>query len=302
MNLQELKTSIEGRAFKPSPIVLVDENKFISLQYIEEIRNNICPNIIYIESLDELSESEDIFSSPTKNFNDDFVVLITELVDFSDKLVYNNNVLVVTKKISKSSKDYYKDIIIEVPELLDWQIKDLAYSMGRGINSKYLDKLLSICGKDIYRLYNELLKIKIFNEKDRQFIFQDMCKDGALSDISNSTIFNFTNAIMKRDISDITSIYEEIDTIDINEFGLLTILYNNFLNVVNIQLGINPTAEKLGMKPNQFNAIRYNCGKYTNAQLISILKFLTEIDCKIKKGELDTKSLIDYMIVTILSI
>jgi DNA polymerase III delta subunit len=106
---------------------------------------------------------------------------------------------------------------------------------------------------------------------------------------------------LKKDIPSLKIIYEEIDNIDINDFGLLTILYNNFLNVINIQLGINPTAESLGMKHGQFNAIKYNCGYYSVSQLVNISRLLTDMDRKVKSGEFPTSIMRDYLILSVLS-
>ena len=71
--------------------------------------------------------------------------------------------------------------------------------------------------------------------------------------------------------------------------------------MINIQLGINPTAESLSMKPGQFNAIRHSCGYYSGNQLVNIFKLLTDMDRKIKVGEFPTNIMRDYLILSILS-
>ena len=97
-------------------------------------------------------------------------------------------------------------------------------------------------------------------------------------------------------------IYKEIDKIDIEPIGLVTVLLNNFRNIIKIQLANNPTAESCGMKPNQFWAIKHSCGLYTKEQLLSIFNFLTEIDKKIKTGMIPVDSfLIDYIVINILT-
>ena len=128
-----------------------------------------------------------------------------------------------------------------------------------------------------------------------------MVSDGAFSDLSTNTIFSLTTSLMKKDAKTLSEIMPEINNIDINDFGLLTILYNNFLNVVNIQLGINATPQSLGMRPNQFNAIKYNCGHYSSASLVNILKVLSALDKRIKNGEFPVTILKDYLILTVLS-
>ena len=111
-----------------------------------------------------------------------------------------------------------------------------------------------------------------------------------------------TNAILKKDLVAISHIFKDIENIDVEPIGLVTILYNNFKNVINVQLSNNPTADKLGMKSNQFNAIRYNCGYYSKESLNKILEILTNIDKQIKIGEMPIDILVDYLIIKILSL
>lgn len=303
MTLQDLKTSIENKSFKPTSFILLSEDKFIPLQYINAIQKDLGFSITYIEDLSVISpDIEDIFSVEMQDIDTDIIVFNTDIVDFSNDILYNkSNIIIVTSKIDKSSREYYKNIIIEVPKLVEWQVKDMVYSMGSGIDSKYLDWLIKNCNSDVNRLYNEMSKLSLFNESERESLFLEMSNDGAFEDLSINTIFNFTNAILKKDIKSLKTIFEEIDNIDINDFGLLTILYNNFLNVINIQLGTNPTPDSLGMSPKQFNAIKYNCGYYSQQQLISIFNMLTDLDRKIKSGEFPTNIMRDYLILSILS-
>lgn len=302
MNLQELKESIENKTFKLSTMILISEDKFIPLMYVDEISKTFGYSINYIQSLSEIESSVDDIFGDSNEPTSDLVIFNTNLVDFSDELLYyKDNIIVIANKIDKGPKKFYGDIVIEIPKLTDWQIKDMVYSFAKGVNTKHLDWLIHNCNGDVNRLYQESLKLRIFNERERNNVFEEMIEDGAFNDLSSNTIFNFTNAILKKDINSLKIIYEEIDNIDINDFGLLTILYNNFFNVINIQLGINPTAESLGMKQGQFNAIRYNCGHYNSTQLINIFKLLTDMDRRVKSGEFPTNIMRDYLILSVLS-
>ena len=302
MTLKELKESIEDRTFQIASMILVAEDKFIPLQYVEEIKKFPNTKVIYLNSLNDLSTEDDIFAESSTSSSDELFVLNVPVVDFCEEVVYNkNNIMIITNKISKESETFYKNIIINVPKIVDWQIKDLAYTYARGVEHKHLDWLIQCCGSDVHRLYNEVSKLEIFNQHDRAVLFMQMCQDGAFDDLVTNTIFNFTNAISKKDVAALKAIYSEIDNMDVNDFGLLTILLNNFSNVVQIQLGVNPTPEKVGLKPGQFNAIKRNCGVYTPKQLINIVSMLNDIDRRIKIGEFPTNILRDYMVMSILA-
>ena len=302
MTLQELKESIECGTFQPATMILVGEDKFIPLLYISEIAKNFDFSISYIDSLSDIDSSEEDIFGDSKGVSSDLIIFNTELVDFSDEMLYNkDNIIIIANKIDKSSKKFYGDMVIEIPKLADWQIKDMVYSFAKGVDTKHLDWLIHNCNSDVNRLFQESLKLQIFKENERNHLFEEMVEDGAFNDLSPSTIFNFTNSILKKDMNSLKSIYQEIDNIDINDFGLLSILYNNFLNVINVQLGINPTAESLGMKQGQFNAVRYNCGYYNERQLTNIFRILTDIDRKVKSGDFPTNIMRDYLILSILS-
>lgn len=300
MTLQELKQSLETGSFKPTTMILVSEDKFIPLQYVAAMNEHYA--VQYIDSLEELTPSgEDLFLDNTE-VGSDIVVFNTDLVDFSDELLFQkDNVVVISTKIDKAAKKFYGDLVIEVPKLADWQVKDMVYSFGVGIDTPKLDWLIKTCGGDVHRLYQEMSKLSIFNEAEKKHLFEEMLEDGAFGDLSSATIFNFVNAVLRKDTEALGQIYAEVDNIDVNDFGLLTLLYNNFLNVISIQLGVNPTQTSLGMSYGQFNAVKRNCGYYSGQQLINIVRMLSDMDRKIKSGEFNTNIMRDYMVMSILA-
>ena len=93
MNLQQLKESIEDRTFSPSSMVIVAKDKFLPIQYLEEIsRNYHNPyHLNYIESLDEIRNDDDLFSSDSPESGKDIHVLNLQIVDFCSDILYNNN-------------------------------------------------------------------------------------------------------------------------------------------------------------------------------------------------------------------
>jgi hypothetical protein len=64
------------------------------------------------------------------------------------------------------------------------------------------------------------------------------------------------------------------------------------------------------MTPKQFAAIKYNCGKYTDKQLIDIFTFITDLDRRLKAGELqfingtreNNAKFVEYITLNILNI
>ena len=107
-------------------------------------------------------------------------------------------------------------------------------------------------------------------------------------------------------------ILSDLENLDIEATGLVTIMIKQIKNLIDIQVNPKSTAASLGMNPKQFNAIKYNVGKFKNEQLINMFEFLTEIDFRLKNGELTldetnegivrNNKLVDYITVNLLNL
>ena len=148
----------------------------------------------------------------------------------------------------------------------------------------------------------ELDKISLFTENERKYLIKEMRRDGTFDDLSTYSIFNFSNAITHKDVGAVKSVYKEINRIDISDFGLLALLLKGFRNILMVQLNPNPTTANTGIESKQLYAIKKIPKVYTPDQILEIFSFLSDIDRRIKSGELPTDILIDYMVVKILSI
>lgn len=229
------------------------------------------------------------------------VWVVDTLSEYSPKLKSAKNTFIICKKISKDVEELYDEYIIDVPKLENWQIQDFVYSVAKGVDTDDLNELIKICNNDIFRINQELKKIRLFDEKERKYAFKDFKSDGIFSDLSELTIFDLSSAIMKRDFNTIRRVLEVIDQIDVEPIGLQKVLLNNFRDVILVQLNINPTPQyfeqKFGWKSGKFWAIKYTCSYYTKEQLINIFKFLTSI----KFGDIPEDKLVSYLITHIMS-
>lgn len=305
MTIQELKSHIENKNIPDELIILHDtENGFISNQYISAIADVKNVEITYIDSLDGLmANSGNIFQSFLDETEPSLNVLKTEVFMWDDASIsrLRNLIIVVSKFQSKTQEKMFEPHIVSVPKIEDWMLKDYVYSVVEGIDHKDLDWLMQLCGKNYYRLQQELDKLMLFRSDERPYLFTTMIRDGAVNDLSSYGIFNFTNAIVAKDMTQLLTIYKELDRMDVNEFGLLTILLKNFRNLVVVQLTANPTPESTGLDSKQLYAVKRIPRVYTAEQLVSIYHFLLDLDRQIKMGELPVELLIDYIVTKILS-
>lgn len=304
MTIEVLKSNLESNTLDEFYIFLNSENSFLSNQYIKAISETKQLKIVYVDDLKSLlPDKNDIFGSTELIDSTCLYVYKVNIFDSKDFGISDiKNLIIVCDKIDEETKQIYSSYVVEMPKLLDWQIKDYVYTLGDGIDTKKLDWLINVSNSDIYRLHNELSKLNMFSVKERDSLFDLMSNEDAFIDLSNYVIFDLTNAILQKDIKRIMYMLEDVKNWDCEPLGLQVLLTNNFKKVLSIQLSPNATAEKLNMNPKQFYAVKKNtCGYYSRDQLIKIFDIVSSCDYKMKSGELSNDMLIDYMILHILS-
>lgn len=296
MQLKDLKDRILTNGHIPFPLIFLSEDDgFLIKQYIEAIAKNERLSVFPITSLKELDGiTASVFYEDDKLF---VYEAPAEAVLRSSDFAKGKVIITATKEPKDTDIDVVKFI---KPE--GWMIDDYASVLLPGIPKQEVQWLCKICNYDINRVSLECAKIGCFEKEDQQKVFELINKENGYSDLNDLNIFNLSNAIMKKDSVTIKNIMRDIDNIDIEGTGLVTILLKQFLNVINIQLNKKATAQSLGMSEKQFRAISYNCGKYTSDALINIYSFLNGVDYKLKSGLLDVsnKDLVQYILNNIL--
>ena len=303
MTIETLKSQIEENKVTNDLIIFKNaDNSFIAKQYTRAISKLVNKPINIIEDLNSIAPDKFSLFDVEDN-NDDFLnVFIDDKLEYIPQSFRQiSNTIIIVNSIDKSIEKDWEQFIVKVPKLETWQLKDYAYSICEGVKQSELDKLISLCGNNIERLQSELDKVLLFTPTERPFVFDSLLSDGSIEDLTNYSIFNVTNAITHKDIDSLKNIYKEIHSVDINEFGLLTLLHKNFRNIISVQLTNNPTPESTGLEGKQLYAIKKIPRVYTPEQLVNIFTFLGDIDRKVKNGELPTDIMIDYMITKILS-
>ena len=287
MDIKELKNNIEKGNIDNSFMIweLSDESSsIIANQYLDKISKILKLDIKYIDGIDDI---------PDQSFIEDtnlYVIRCDKLEDNRQK----QNCIIICNKSSV-------DGAIKFPKLESWQVLDYILYRIKGINKEDIEWLMSLYGTNYLRLLNDISKIEIFDSSQQKFIFDSLLDDHQFDSITNLTIWDLSNAIIKKDIKSLKSILKIIKYIDISPLGLSSVLYNNFKTIMSIQLNPLVTAKDLNISDKQFFVIKkYNCGFYTNDQLIKIISMLTNIEYLYKYNELPTDYLIDYIICSII--
>lgn len=282
MDIKQLKEKIINNQIDDSPLILkYADNKYICYQYANEIAKNRNLKVLYISQLADITEDDALFEVENE------YLYIYDVEKLKENITSENkNVIVISKSVPDNlSIDY-----VDIPNLVAWQIEDFVKYRLPGLSIEQVKWLCEIAKNDIFRIDQECRKIEIFSEPMQKIIFDQLNQENAYCDLNSLTIFNFTNAVMKKDLVTIHAVLADLKWIDIEGSGLITIFHKQFKNVIDIQMNPKATASTLDMNPKQFNAIRYNCGYYTNEELVNIFEFLTELDMRLKSGDYQFKA------------
>lgn len=283
MNLQELKAHIENNTLKENLLIFTGEGDFIFKQYLHKYVTDNDLDIKYIDSIDEISSSN-MFAFSSN------VLYLLETETFIKESASHNKVWVKCKK-NKSKTDS-----IELPKLEEWQLEDYIKSKCTKLKDNEVKELLKYYKNNPFRLDLELDKICVADT-------YKYIKDQLYVDVADYMIFDVTNALVKRDKAKVSSIVTQLENIDVEPFGLLTLMTKNFRQLIDIQLAINPTPQSVGVSDKQYWVLKkYSSGYYNREELVKIYKWLLDIDKRIKNGELDTKYLNEYIITKIINI
>ena len=294
MTLMDLKKSIEAQNIPDDfMIFLCSENSFIADQYIDaicEINNLVKTRIntlqdqasalsLVLESTDELKVMKvDTFEEA--------------LIDYSDL----KNTVVVCNKIDKKVKPLVEDYIIEIAKLADWQIKSYIKFICPVLNDDELDWLYQATEGNIYKMINEVDKIKLFPVPEQRSVL-DAIRFSPDSDLYSVSIFDLADAIIRNNKP---FVLEFLSHKNLN-FDLMQIVGATLQKVKNIILvtqNSGKTASEIGINDKYMYRLRKDWNGFPESRLKALLEFLSSIDLKLKTGSLDMskEAQIDYLI------
>lgn len=294
MELRELKNKILAQEALSFPLLFINyDNDYLIKSYIKKIAEN---NSLTIKEIESIKEMVDIESGMFKEVDYLYIYKLNKDDNLSKEQLKDYKIILITDT-DRNDSDIEKVVF---NKLENWQIEAYVQALLPGLDNREVSWLCKNAKYDIWRLDNEASKLNIFDKKDQSKILMAINDDNGYVDLNELTIFNLSNAIMNKDMLSIKKVVEDIDNIDVEGTGLVTILLKNFLNIINIQTNSKATAQSLGMSEKQFRYLQYNqCNKYSNEELFNIYNFLTDIDYKLKSGLLEmTNNQLNYYVLS----
>ena len=295
MDIRELKEKISDKSLSDDFMVwaLEDYSSYIiAKQYIHAIAEFKHLVIKFIDSFKDIG---------TSGFVEDSNLYIYK-VDKLEEFEPHDNLIIICNKTNYKNK-------IKIPKLEPWQFVDYLETKLPGMNKADIEwlitqyEVLDSRVKEIKyeRLENDLDKIAIFSPALQDSVFNELYTNGEYNTISNLTVFDLSEAMIKKDAKLALEVLKVFDYIDSKpHVWILSILLNNFRNIIGVQVG-NNTAEELGISDKQHWVIKKrNCGYYDTKQLYNIYKMLTDVERLYKFGGLTQDMLADYIVCKIL--
>lgn len=297
MKLKDLKNKIKSKSYIPLPLIFnAYNNDFLINEYLNGIEQNMRLNATYVRNIQEIN---DIINSM---FYDESYLFIYKAD--KDTLIKRNDlrtdkVIIIYEEKSPKETDIEQ---VDFCKLENWMIEEYTFSLLPGLNKQESNWLCKVCNYNIERISLECQKLKMFEPKEQEELFNLIIKENGYYDLSCNGLYDLNNSVIKKDILGVKSVIKDLDNLDLSNMSLISILLKNFFNIINIQMNRNIDANKLEITEKQFKALKYNTNKYSNDKLISIYRFLNSIDSKLKNGylDIDNKEQIYYILNNIL--
>jgi len=296
MDIIQLKSKIESNSLDDSLLILkYSDNKFLCEHYIDNISKNKNLEKVYVNSITDIFQNNSFFETEDNYL---YVLDVEKLTEYPDQ-TYKNLIILCKELPDNLTVDY-----VEVNKLINWQIEDYVKMRLQGLGEQEVVWLCQICKYDIYRLDQECKKIEIFPVGARNNIFNIINSDNGYCDLTDKNLFDFTDAVIRKDLETINNLIPDIFVVDIEPLGAVTTLLKKFKQILAIQTNCKSAITSMGMSDKQVWFLKNNqCNIYSTDKIIDIIEFLTDIDFNLKSGnlELSKESFLDYLVVNMLN-
>ncbi len=262
---------------------LLDDASCISM--FEDKKVLIGENALFLTSIKEnINHNFDYLTKYIKDSNNHNIVILTVI---SDKIDERKKIV---KDIKKYCKVIYKSLIQEkdMPNFVINEFKENNYK----IDYKTAVYFVNYVGKNIDILSSEINKMIIYKENNYIITKDD------INEISsrglNDNVFDFTNAIMNKDLNKMYECLNDLLIIGEDPIKIISLLANQFLFIYQVKLldqnGKNQNDIKEILKVHPYRIQLAMNTNFLVYELSDILKKLHELDFKIKTGSVDKKA------------
>ena len=159
--------------------------------------------------------------------------------------------------------------------------------------------LIDICESDYARLLLEADKIARYadcNDISDNEALKQLVLDGTIYSPAEDVVFDWVNAVLTNKVQEAWELYEECKRFGSATLPMLSLLYNNAKQVLQVQSYSGNNIEKAtGLSPMQIRFAKQKANVYNNSTLVYLMKLLHEAEMGIKSGDYDDENALDIV-------
>ena len=316
MDVATLKAKIKSNQL-PSYLIFSGDEWKVQQIYIDQISKVTGKKCVRIDSITDiygkLKNKSFVLKSVVYIVRDDKELMTNEKLQAQIEQVLGDNILIhLLTNVDKRTKFYkrYKACICDFERLSDTLLKKYT-SKEIKLSERNLERLIDICEHDYGRILLEIDKIKRYyfyhqTHGDRYGVnydvsFNDLVKDGTIYVPAQDSIFDFVDAVLNRDCNNLFELLQECYEHGEATMVMLSVLYTNAKAVLQVQsYEGNNLSKATGLSSWQIKNAKAHLHKYTNQELVNMLKLIQKCESGIKTGLIEEQFAIEYILVRIL--
>ncbi len=315
MDVATLKSHIKLKTLPTFLIFSGDEWKVQQI-YIEQISKVTKKKCVRIDSIGEifqkLSGKSFVKESVIYIVRDDKELMQNEkLQQRIEKVLGDNMLILLLTNVDKRTKFYksYKASICDFERLSDKMLEK--YTLREiSLSKANIQRLIEICEHDYGRMLLEIDKMRWFvldaeiqdgYDMDYDEAFESLVKDGTIHVPAKDAIFDFVDAVLNRQCNNSFELLQECYDVGEATMVMLTVLYNNAKAVLQVQTcRTNDISKTTGLTGWQIKNAKAHLHKYTDAELVNMLRLIQECESGIKTGQIEEPVVMQYILARVL--
>lgn len=309
MNLEELKSEIMNNS-EQTFYIFNGEEYALKRIYINEMSSRLKLPVKCFDTLEAvypLISGNDLFDEPSI-----YVVFEDEDYRQAEKswkgmlnLQSKSRIILAYNNLDKRTAFYkaHENCLVDFKYLSDEILVPRVMAMA-GFSESVAKRFVAICGHKYGRILLELEKLKnladVEGVKLETALFMAM-EQGAIHEEVGDIVFSFIDSVVLRNPKLAYKQLNKLYSVGESDVKLLSLLYTSFRNALIVKFTPQPKWEDvLGLKEWQCRNVRAKNGKYTAVELLNIVKFLREVETKVKSGKLESDKIIEYILAKIM--
>ena len=311
MDVATLKAKIKSKQL-PSYLIFSGDEWKVQQIYIDQISKVTGKEIRRTDSVVDIYgklKNRSFVQKPIIYIvRDDKELMQNEKLQQNIEQVLGDNILIhLLTTVDKRTKFYkaYKDVICDFERLSDSMLKKYILKEIK-LSERNIERLIDICEHDYGRILLEIDKIKRYVNylgPAPMFdgVFEKLLADGTIYEPPYDAIFDLVDTILDRNVNKAFNLLQQSYEVGEATMVMLSVLYNNAKALLQVQTYTgNEITKATGLTGWQIKNVKHCVGKYSDNELIYIVRLCQKIESGIKTGRMEDEFAMQYVLTHIL--